>query len=198
MNANALRFGRYVLTITIAAVLAASDAHAQTRYTATPIPAPVKDLYVVPTGINASGVIVGNFYDYDWDAPLRGSFVFDRGVRTDLEGLGDPRNISADGINDLGEIVGSYVLDGQTRAFKRTQGVMIDIHPPGASWCAATGINAAGDVVGSSSGGAFANLGGRFVDLGASGSGTAINSFGDVAGYAGSSAGVYSFRWSNG
>ena len=41
MNANALRFGHYVLTITVAAVLAASDAHAQTRYTATPIPAPV-------------------------------------------------------------------------------------------------------------------------------------------------------------
>jgi probable HAF family extracellular repeat protein len=204
MNANASRFGRYVLTITVVSVLATSDAHAQTRYTATPIPAPVNalSLYMVPTAINASGVIVGVFYDLnDWDNPIVGSFVFDRGVRTDLEGLGDPRDISANGINDRGEIVGSYVLDRQYRAFKMTQGVMIDIHPPGALSSIANGINAAGDVVGSSSGRAFANLRGRFVDLGASdrwSSGTAINSFGDVAGYVGSSAGAYSFRWTNG
>jgi probable HAF family extracellular repeat protein len=200
MNAPVLRLGRYALTIAAAAAVAASNAYAQTQYTATPILSPIKGLYATTVGINASGVVVGN--QIDWDTPV-GGFTFDRGVWTDLGGLRYVDAPVVTGINDLGQIAGYFLYGGG--AFRITDGAMTDINPSGASQSTAMGINVAGDVAGGYWLGnqrrAFANVAGTFVDLGTLGAETwayAINSFGDVAGSSGIGWGSRAVRWSNG
>jgi len=52
------------------------------------------------------------------------------------------------GINDLGEIVGDYILDGEMFGFLDNGGVFSTINPPGATSSTANGINDKGKIVG--------------------------------------------------
>src|SRR5437667_5444324 len=108
--------------------------------------------------------------------------------------LSSDSSVSATGINDAGQIVGSYTVGGATRAFLYQNGVFANLGTLGGPRSEAGAISANGNIAGnaydssnalraflSSNGGPLADLGA----LGLSSSiGYAVNSAGQVAGYA--------------
>jgi uncharacterized membrane protein len=107
------------------------------------------------SGINDQGDIVGDYSDSDLDATQHG-FLLHQGVYTTIDdplvdtsqpGQGD----GASGINDAGDIVGTYSgdSDGTPHGFLLRHGVYTTIDDPeGAQGTDANGINDAGDIVG--------------------------------------------------
>ena len=95
-------------------------------------------------GINNSGAVVG----YSQGSVTVGFLRSPGGVFTDINDPASSSNTVAQGINNLGEIVGN--IDSQTSAFVRdSSGVFTDFQFPGAiGQTAAFGINEKGDVVG--------------------------------------------------
>lgn len=78
----------------------------------------------VPLSVNNHGQVVGYaWYPVDSSQPFRRAFIYDyrTGVMTDLNTLIDPASgwhlLSAGGINDAGQIVGTGHFDGETHAF---------------------------------------------------------------------------------
>ncbi len=117
----------------------------------------------------------------------------------------------ASGINDAGQIAGTYVVgdryDGPTRGYLLAGGTFTEVRVPGSSDTRVTGISAAGHLVGWANGAAgtsaFVALGGTFTPFAGPGGAAAlpfgVNSAGHVVGHsllAGS--GVASFLYADG
>jgi uncharacterized membrane protein len=69
----------------------------------------------IPNGINASGQIVGSY----WDGSTNHGFLLDQGIYTTIDVPG-AYSTSAYGINDSGQIVGSYSDAFGTHGFLAT------------------------------------------------------------------------------
>jgi len=126
------------------------------------------------------------------------AFLWDAGVMTDLGTIPpgcDPlsSNSWAFDINDAGQVVGETCSNSRTRAFLRSNGVMLDLGTLGGTGSGARGINNAGDVVGAAampgdgSNHAFLYSGNTMHDLGTLGGAWSgahhINDNGTVVGY---------------
>ena len=104
-------------------------------------------------GINATGQIVGTFNDTTL-APLpfpvgytpRG-FLYSGGVFTTIDVPGASETF-AYGINETGQIVGTFVDATGAHGFLDTGGVFTTLNAPGANHTEAWGINKAGQIVG--------------------------------------------------
>ena len=100
----------------------------------------------IALGINASGQIVGSYYDADY---IHHGFLLDQCGYTTLDVPGS-NYTHARGINDSGQIVGTYY-----DAAKRIHGFLLDqgnyttLDVPGSSWTQAHAINDSGQIVGS-------------------------------------------------
>jgi probable HAF family extracellular repeat protein len=155
--------------------------------------------YSWASGINASGQVAGT---YVADSGFNHAFLYSGGVMTDLGTLGGASS-SAAAINNAGQVVGaadpvplSRFL-APTHPFLYSGGKMTDLGtPPGILFAMATGINAAGQVVGSSDGGPpFVYSGGLLkavTALGTNAGFAGINDAGQIAGSAGGHALLYS------
>ncbi|PPD32920.1 MAG: hypothetical protein CTY19_09735 [Methylomonas sp.] len=141
--------------------------------------------YTSVTGINSSGVVVGN-------SGGRG-IVHSNGSTQIIGGFsGSPFSSLAYGINDAGQVVGSaWNTQGNQRATIASNGSLTDLGAlNGGGWSAGNAINNSGQVTGESQtpngGRAFITRNGQMVDLGAFAWGVsrgyAINDLGQVAG----------------
>jgi uncharacterized membrane protein len=117
---------------------------AQPTYNFTTIDVPVSLIKNVThaNGINASGQIVGVYYD-DGDNTGHG-FLFDQGSYTRLDVPSFPN-----GINASGQIVGSFSDAAGWHGFLLDQGSYTTLDVPGATITTANGINDSGQIVGS-------------------------------------------------
>jgi probable HAF family extracellular repeat protein len=115
-------------------------------------------LDTLPDGHSAAANAINNRDQVTGRADTSGlthAVVWDNGQVTDLGTLpGDDTSIGT-ALNDAGQVVGvswpNYLHDGSVHAFLYTDGIMIDLGNLGGRDTRATGINAAGQVVGSSS-----------------------------------------------
>jgi uncharacterized membrane protein len=106
--------------------------------------------------INAQGQAVGAYRDGNANGKRRG-FIWRKGVFTSfnhpLDGP-DPSGTVPFGINDIGEVVGTYVgvndtgMQGMHGFVRSPKGVFTSIDVPEASFTVAEGINNAGTIVG--------------------------------------------------
>ena len=138
-----------------------------------------------PTGINASGQVVG----FVGTSTATDAFLYSNGTMTDLGTLGGSDSY-AYGINDNGQIVGYTDRGGindNVQAFLYSNGTTTDLGP----W-AAIGINKSGEVVGNSPNyHACLYSNGTTTDLG-SWRAIGINDSGVVVGNSGNQACLYS------
>jgi Ca2+-binding RTX toxin-like protein len=122
--------------------------------------------FTFASAINASGQIVGHYYDYDTtnpsnpvQGPLHGFFRAIDGTITPIDVppavLGDTVSTNPTSINASGEIVGFYQegSGGQYHgfldtAFTTSGGTITTIDVPGAIYTQALSINASGEIVG--------------------------------------------------
>lgn len=112
----------------------------------------------VDNGINNNGVVVGASFLHTVSGvtPVSTGFIDDGGTITYLNVPGTLTSngyTSASGINDAGDIVGSYMTSyasGQQHGFLDHDGAFTTIDDPNAGWkgTVATGINDAGIIVG--------------------------------------------------
>lgn len=176
---------------------------AATTYVATPIPS-LGGTSTYPTGINASGAVVGWSYRSGLTTPQ--GFVYANGSSTNLGTLGGAQTY-AQAINDSGDIAGVSNPTGSNvlHAMRIVDGKMTDLHPAAGISSMASAINSSGDVAGGyadvrGNERAFAIAGGIFVDLGTLGGATssanAINARRDIVGTSATSGGVtHAFRY---
>jgi len=100
--------------------------------------------YILPTGFNDLGNMVGTYYDYQTFA-----FTWQDNVLTDLGMLSESTSCSPYGINNLGRVVGQCIVSPYlSRAFIWENGMMRDLGSLGGNHNAAKGINDAGQVIG--------------------------------------------------
>ena len=112
--------------------------------------------HLLPTNFNSQAVginslaspeIVG-FYQPDVGLTTSFGFVDKSGVITPIDPFGSTFT-AALGVNDLGEIVGSYVgADGNTHGYIDNNGVFTSFDPPGSASTTINGVNDKGDIVG--------------------------------------------------
>jgi probable HAF family extracellular repeat protein len=115
------------------------------------------DRYCTANGINAAGQIVGMSRPDPFPRQLEGrAFLYEAGAMRSLGTLGGSSS-QADGINDLGQVVGvsftSQDTSASRHAFLYNNGVMIDLNdllPANSGWVLneAHAINNAGQIVG--------------------------------------------------
>jgi probable HAF family extracellular repeat protein len=116
----------------------------------------------------------------------------------DPSGPAGPPQMAA-GINDLGQIVGSYdTLDGDTHGFLDNAGAFTTVDYPNARLTELWGVNDSGEIVGDASvGGAFLDIAGVPTTIAYPGSGitsvSGINSQGQIVGQYADSTGDYGF-----
>src|SRR5262249_22230713 len=97
----------------------------------------------IALGINASGQIVGEYYD---TAYLHHCFLLDQGRYPDLHGSGSAGTF-ATGINASGQIVGYYFAGTKGHGFLLDlDGCYTTLDVPGANYTYALGINASGQI----------------------------------------------------
>ncbi len=136
-----------------------------------------------PVAINAGGLIVGN-------AGSSG-FVDTNGVTSFLNAPGATNTVVA-GLNNAGEIVGSFISAGVQHGFTDVNGTFTTIDPAGSVSTTLTGVNATGELVGTYTDGTntygFTDLNGTLQQVAAPGSTftvlTSVNNAGTAAGYA--------------
>ena len=97
------------------------------------------------TGGAAFGEAVGVYTD---SAGNSHGFIDINGSISTINGPG-ATNTSINGINEAGEIVGSYISGSQTHGFVYKYGVLFTVDVPGASGTSVAGVNAAGEIYGS-------------------------------------------------
>jgi probable HAF family extracellular repeat protein len=165
----------------------------------------------VGTAIDRTGQVAGWSGDSISD---RDAFLWDGQKMIDLGALGplSGKASTATGINDSGQLVGSWGSD-PSHAWQYANGTVTELPEPGFATaagslgCTAAAINNNGQIVGScyASGLSHAVLwhNGTVADLGTLGgeaaAATAVNNLGQVVGWAQTSAGVTDgFLWSNG
>ncbi|HEY6798813.1 MAG TPA: hypothetical protein VI248_29390 [Kineosporiaceae bacterium] len=115
------------------------------RGTFQPIGIPVAHTNLEATGVNAKGVVVGNFATGE---SLHG-FVLDRGRFTPLD-LGNATQTQVLGVDNAGDLVGSYVdRTGATLGFVWSNGRVRSLSAPGAAGCTVvSGVNGRGRLAG--------------------------------------------------
>src|SRR5205814_7054313 len=91
----------------------------------------------VALGINASGQIVGSYYDA---AYIHHGFLYDQGGYTTLD-VPDSNYTHASGINASGQIVGYYFAGTESHGFLLYQDNYTTIYVPVAIWTYAQAIN---------------------------------------------------------
>jgi probable HAF family extracellular repeat protein len=95
----------------------------------------------IAKSINNSGQVVG--YSTDQSRSSR-AFLYSNGVMSDLNSLLYPNSgwklSDAVDINDLGQIVGTGVFDGQTRAFLMTPTDISPVPLPASAWLFASSL----------------------------------------------------------
>jgi probable HAF family extracellular repeat protein len=146
---------------------------------------------------NATQVVGSSFVDNGSDGISQHAFLWAEGVMTDLGALPGMLDSRAQGINELGQVVGfSSLFDPDTtdeisRSFLYSRGAMIDLNVPG-DYTAAEDINDIGQIVGWMGSRAYIYEDGVVTDLNdliLPGSGitlnkaTAINNAGQIVGY---------------
>jgi probable HAF family extracellular repeat protein len=110
-------------------------------------------------GINDAGQIVGSYVDYFGGLPQPRGFLYSGGAFTTindpLAGFGQKGGTYANGINDAGQIVGSYTDEGlMSHGFLYSGGTFTTIDDPLAGLrgfvggTGVSGINDAGQIVG--------------------------------------------------
>jgi len=188
----------------IAISLMVCDATAATRYVATRIPTQ-PGYNTSAAAINASGAIAGNItrsVDRYGDEDEVAAITFS--PNNELKQIAVPGSTAhAKGINNRGEIVGSYRSSRGARAFRFADGLAVDVSPLGHAADEATAINDEGDVAGIDSAHAFLIRAGHADELKVESYATAINAFGQIAGFfkssqSGSSGIYHSFRFLDG
>jgi len=97
------------------------------------------------TGINASGDVVGWWFD-DISGRIRG-YLYGQGAFTDFD-IPVTDGVWGYGINDAGVIVGAAAFQSSSQGYTLTNGQYRRVHCAGYSNSEATGINRQGDVVG--------------------------------------------------
>jgi uncharacterized membrane protein len=96
------------------------------------------------TGINARGDMVGLWEDADMN---RYGFALLHGQFIDLDAL-FKTHLEPYGINDIGQIVGTYDRSGTAHGLLLSGGTITEIDYPGATGTVVLGINSAGQIVG--------------------------------------------------
>lgn len=155
--------------------------------------------------INNAGQIVGysDITTSVHQTTIFHGFIYSNGTMADIGTLGYTESY-ASSINDMGYVVGSSPLPSGNSAFLYHDGVMKGFDP--SPYSVATGINNAGQIIGSDQSGLFlysGGSGGVFTNLGTlggtPGSALGINSSGQVVGNSGIASGYYhAFLYSNG
>jgi len=162
---------------------------------------------IVAYGINNSGQVVGS-------APIASGyddvFLYSNGVMHDLGtlGLSGGLAVTADGINDSGQLIAEATDGFLTRTFLYSNGVLRDLGNLGSGFTFPTGLNNSGQVVGDSETAAglthaFLYSNGVMQDLGTLGglysNAAAINNKGQVVGGSATADGTgHVFLYSNG
>ncbi|MHC4757406.1 MAG: hypothetical protein ACYTE8_02000 [Planctomycetota bacterium] len=167
----------------------------------------------VPMGINESGQVIVTVIPPRGSGTHIRSVIWENGTVTDLGTLGGVGDTMADGLNDLGQVVGhSGTSNGSTHGFLWENGAMTDLGAISNDFSRAYGINNNSQITGWTQidnspdprgvtrafiweNGTMTNLGtlGGWVSYGFS-----INDFGRVAGYSYNSSGqVHGFFWEN-
>jgi probable HAF family extracellular repeat protein len=100
-----------------------------------------------PTGINTAGSIIGNYTN---NSGQQVSYLYANGTSITLPATGT-LSMSANAINTSGVVVGSYVSSATnaTQGFTYSKGALTTVAEPGFTNTSLTGIDAAGDVIGS-------------------------------------------------
>jgi hypothetical protein len=160
-------------------------------------------------GTNNSGTIVGQFLDgNNWPH----NFLYAGGSFTTIDVPGASSNWGAKGINDYGDIVGSYGDDTGRPGFLYSGGIFTPINVPGVvdgCWTVPMGINNSGAIVGTynlpgapGTHRGFLYVGGNFIQIdvpGADGTDVnGINDFGDIVGAYYDAVGSHAFLYSGG
>jgi probable HAF family extracellular repeat protein len=144
-------------------------------------------------GINSLGQVVGDSAAVVNNQSAKDVFLYSGGVMNDLGNLNSPGTLptSPHGINDSGQITGTYVqADGHTRAFIYTGGVLQSLGTLGGNNSSASAISNSGQAVGSADlGGGISHaflFDGAIHDLGSLGTGYSyaqgLNNLGQVVG----------------
>ncbi len=111
------------------------------------VPASLKASSIsIPTGINSSGTVVGNF---STASGAQEGFILQNGSYKGYQVPGSYSTTLRD-VNDNGVIVGSYQTSsgGSSTGFLLENGTVVPIQYPGATGTVATSVNTAGHVVG--------------------------------------------------
>nr|MDT0663460.1 hypothetical protein [Micromonospora sp. DSM 115978] len=147
-------------------------------------------LLEVPAGMNGVALQINSRGDalgelLSADGTTRMPVVW-RGTTMSVLSPPDDGFVQAYDINDRGQVVGTYSLDGwgrSTRPFRWQRGRFVDLLPGRPdSVGGAFAINESGEIAGSVDNRAVLWRGGRIIDLGVEGRAEVINERGDVAG----------------
>src|SRR6266481_5963174 len=115
-------------------------------YNYTPFDDPLGTQGTFATGINASGQIIGYYFDSGLN---RHGFLFSGGTYTTLDDPLATNGTRASGINAIGQIVGEYTNNSGVHGFLFTDSLSAPIDDPlGTQGTFATGINASGQIIG--------------------------------------------------